>query len=259
MELLRHQNRALKNENRLFRRKLSEMGVKEIEMASLLQSEELRSNIANPLENPSDPARLISSTESTPDSQQDHNQVENQDSYDLAKVSDADATRDTKLKEASKEAIQILRGKDPKLQEWLEDAYGYVIFPSVGKLGIGLGGAFGRGEVYEKGIFVGEARLSQGSLGLQFGGQAYTEIIFFENGQKLQNFKEGVFSLSAQTSVVIAKKGAAASARYEGGIAVFTVTKGGMMIEASIGGQRFKFIPKEGNHLSPEVVKFSPE
>jgi lipid-binding SYLF domain-containing protein len=259
IELLRQKNQALKNENLLLRSKLSGVTAKEIDMASLPQPEESPSSIDGPLENPSDPARHVSSTDSTPDTQQDHDQVENLDPIDLARVSDVYTPRDTKLMETSKKAIQILKSKNSKLEEWFEDAYGYVIFPSVVKLGVGLGAALGKGEVYENEIFIGEARLTQGSLGLQLGGHSYTEIIFFENQQNLQNFKEGVFALGAQTSAVIVTKGAATNARYERGIAVFTGTKGGLMIEASVGGQRLKFIPKEVNPSSPEVVKYSPE
>ena len=154
------------------------------------------------------------------------------------------AKRDKKLKETSKEAIEILKDSDSKLEEWFDEAYGYVIFPNVGKAGFGIGGAFGKGEVYEKGKFIGEARLTQGSIGFQWGGQMYSEIIFFEKKANLENFTKSKFTLSAQASAVIAAEGAAANAKYEHGVAVFTVAKGGVMYEASVGGQKFKFIEK---------------
>lgn len=153
--------------------------------------------------------------------------------------------RDTRLKETAEEALDILKQSDSKLEDWFDDAYGYVIFPNVGKAGFGIGAAFGKGEVYEKGKFLGEARLTQGSIGFQWGGQMYSEVIFFKEKRNLENFKESRFALGAQVSAVIVAEGAAASAKYEQGVAVFTVAKGGVMYEASLGGQKFKFIPKE--------------
>jgi lipid-binding SYLF domain-containing protein len=155
----------------------------------------------------------------------------------------AEARRDLQLKNTSQEALEILKDTDPELNEWFDDCYGYVIFPTVGKGGFWVGGAFGKGEVYEKGRFIGEARLTQASIGFQIGGQAYIEVIFFEAKRNLDNFKESQFALSAQASAVAAAEGAAANAKYEHGVAVFTVAKGGLMAEASVGGQKFKFIP----------------
>lgn len=154
------------------------------------------------------------------------------------------AERDERLKETSEEALVLLKETDSKMDHWFEDAYGYAIFPNVGKAGIGIGGAYGKGEVYEQGEFIGEARLSQGSFGFQLGVQVYAEIIFFKKKENLQNFKESRFALSAQISAVAAAEGAAANAKYEHGVAVFTVAKGGLMYEASVGGQKFKYIPK---------------
>lgn len=152
--------------------------------------------------------------------------------------------RDQRLKETSEDALHILKDTDSKLNDWFGDCYGYAIFPTVGKAGFGFGGAFGKGEVYEKGKFIGEARVTQASFGFQLGGQAYIEIIFFKEKKNLSNFKESRFALSAQASAVAAAEGAAAHAKYEHGVAVFTVAKGGLMYEASVGGQKFKFIPE---------------
>ena len=155
------------------------------------------------------------------------------------------AKRDKALKENTENAMEILEDADSKLEEWFDDAYGYAIFPSVYKGGIGFGGARGKGEVYEKGKFIGEARLTQGSFGLQLGFQAYIEIIFFEKKSNLLNFKKSKFELSAQASAVAAAEGAAANAKYEHGVVIFTVAKGGLMYEASVGGQKFEFIPED--------------
>lgn len=155
------------------------------------------------------------------------------------------AKRDAKLRRTSQEAIELLTSTDPGLEHWFKEAYGYAIFPTIGKAGFWIGGAFGKGEVYEKGKFLGEARLTQGSVGFQWGGQAYVEVIFFENERNLENFKDSNFALSAQASAVAAAEGAAANAKYEHGVAVFTVAKGGIMLEASVGGQKFKYLPKD--------------
>lgn len=153
--------------------------------------------------------------------------------------------RDKRLKENTENAMEILEDADSKLDDWFDDAYGYAIFPSVYKGGMGIGGARGKGEVYEKGKFIGEARLTQASIGFQLGFQGYIEIIFFEKKANLQNFKQNNFALSAQASAVAAAEGAAANAKYEHGVVIFTVAKGGLMYKASVGGQKFEFIPKD--------------
>lgn len=163
----------------------------------------------------------------------------------LAGVPGLDARRDLRLKENTGNALEILKEADSRLEDWFEDAYGYAIFPSVYKGGMGIGGARGKGEVYEQGKFIGEARLTQASVGFQLGFQGYIEIIFFEEEANLENFKESRFALSAQASAVAAAEGAAANAKYEWGVAVFTVAKGGLMYEASVGGQKFEFIPAD--------------
>lgn len=120
-------------------------------------------------------------------------------------------------------------------------AYGYVIFPNVGKGGIGVGGAAGNGVVYDHGTLIGSAKLSQVSVGFQFGGQAYREVVFFENKEALDRFKNNKIEFSAQVSAVAASAGASANAKYVEGVMVFTMAKGGLMYEATVGGQKFKF------------------
>ena len=122
-----------------------------------------------------------------------------------------------------------------------EKAYGYVIFPNVGKGGVGVGGAAGNGAVYENNKLIGMAKLSQLSIGFQAGGQAYSEVIFFESQKAMNRFKESKFEFSAQVSAVAAKAGASGNAKYTEGVMVFTMEKGGLMYEASVGGQKFKF------------------
>lgn len=132
---------------------------------------------------------------------------------------------------------------DWQMEKWFSNAVGYVIFPNVGKGGLGVGGATGNGVLYENGAAIGMAKLTQLSIGFQAGGQAYSEIIFFENGKALKRFKDNNVELSAQVSAVAATLGASADAEYSEGVIVFTLQKGGLMYEASVGGQKFKFNP----------------
>ena len=142
------------------------------------------------------------------------------------------------------EAIAEFKEADPELKSFFNKAYGYAVFPTVGKGAIGIGGAHGGGTVFEKGKSVGSTSLSQLTIGFQLGGQAYREIIFFENKKALDDFKEGNFELGAQVSAVAITAGASADADYSGGVAVFTMAKGGLMYEASVGGQKFSYKPK---------------
>src|SRR4029079_6704569 len=125
------------------------------------------------------------------------------------------------------------------MKNLFESAYGYAIFPNVGKGAVGVGGATGNGIVYEKGAMIGKAKLTQVSVGFQFGGQAYREVIFFENKETLDRFKEDKIEFSAQASAVAATKGASTNVKYTNGVMIFTQQKGGLMYEASIGGQKF--------------------
>ena len=145
----------------------------------------------------------------------------------------------------AREAKEEFLKADWKMEKHFKNAYGYVIFPNVGKGAIGIGGAAGNGVAYEQGEEIGMAKLTQVSIGFQWGGQAYREIIFFENKEALDNFKANNIELSAQVSAVAATAGASADANYKEGVMVFTMQKGGLMYEASVGGQKFKFEPFE--------------
>lgn len=145
------------------------------------------------------------------------------------------------LKEDSKEAKKEFLKADWKMEKHFNEAYAYVIFPNVGKGGIGIGGAAGNGVAYEGGAAIGMAKLTQLSIGFQWGGQAYREIIFFQNKESMDRFKDNKIELSAQVSAVAVTAGASADAAYKEGVMVFTMQKGGLMYEASVGGQKFKF------------------
>lgn len=141
----------------------------------------------------------------------------------------------------TKEAKADFIKTDGLMSALFNKAFAYAIFPNVGKGGLGVGGAFGNGEVYQNGKRIGTAKLSQITVGLQAGGQAYREVIFFETEKDLERFKGNKLEFSAQTSAVAVKDGASGTAKYSDGVMIFTQTKGGLMYEASIGGQTFKF------------------
>ena len=147
--------------------------------------------------------------------------------------------------EEVQETIANFLDQDSGLQKFLDNAYGYAVFPKVYKGAIGVGGAYGAGQVYEKGKFIGDSTLNQLTIGLQLGGQAYSELIFFGEKDALDRFKEEKMEFSAQLSAVAATAGAAADAAYSGGVAIFTLAIGGLMYEASVGGQNFSFTPAE--------------
>ena len=147
---------------------------------------------------------------------------------------------------------------------FFDNSYGYAVFPTIGKGGIGIGGAHGKGQVYTGGVPVGDTSMTQLTIGLQLGGQAYSQIIFFEDKRAFEEFTSGNFEFGAQASAVAITAGASAGAStggssagasggkndattvgdYHKGMAVFTVAKGGLMYEASIGGQKFSYTPK---------------
>ena len=142
------------------------------------------------------------------------------------------------------EAVAAFKQKDPGMNVFFKKAYGYAVFPTIGKGGLGIGGAYGKGEVYSQGKFIGTASMKQITIGFQLGGQAFSEIIFFRDKKALDDFTVGKFKLGAQVSAVAATAGASAGSDYVEGIVVFTLAKGGLMYEASVGGQKFSFQAK---------------
>lgn len=148
--------------------------------------------------------------------------------------------------------------------ELMKTAYGYAVFPTVGKVGVGIGGAYGKGRVYQKGQYIGDTSVKQLTVGLQAGGQAYSQLILFQHPEALKEFTGGNFEFGAEASAVAITAAAGAQAstaggsmgasggrkdannvgRYRNGIAIFTIAKGGLMYEASVGGQKFTYTPK---------------
>jgi lipid-binding SYLF domain-containing protein len=158
------------------------------------------------------------------------------------------------------DTINIFK-KAGQSSRYFSTAYGYAVFPTIGKGGVGIGGAHGSGRVYAKGKYVGDTSMTQLTVGLQLGGQAYSQIIFFQDERSFREFTSGNFEFGAEASAIAITAGASAEAGTTGGsagasatknnaataggyykgMAVFTVAKGGLMYEASIGGQKFNY------------------
>ena len=144
-----------------------------------------------------------------------------------------------------KSAISLFKSDSKTVAKLFDTAYGYAVLPSVGKGAVGVGGAHGVGQVFEKGSLIGQCELSQVTLGAQLGGQTFDEVIFFETKEALSNFKSNEWAMSAGVSAVAAAESASADAKYKNGVMVFTIAESGLMFEASVGGQKFRFFPAE--------------
>jgi len=144
-------------------------------------------------------------------------------------------------------ALKNMKAGDPTLAPVLKHSAGWAIFPSVGKGGFIAGAAYGRGQVYDaSGSFVGYSDLKQGTIGAQAGAEAYDELIVFKDEAAFNKFKSGQFALSANYSAVLLKANAADAANWNDGVMVIVKPEGGAMLEASIGGQKFSFVPDAG-------------
>jgi lipid-binding SYLF domain-containing protein len=141
--------------------------------------------------------------------------------------------------------IDTFKTADSELEQLFETAYGYAVIPSVAKGAVGIGGAAGKGIVYEGGEPVGGVQMTQVSIGLQLGGREFSEVIFFENEEAFKKFTDDDFQLSADATAVALKEGATTNERYTNGVLIFTKPKGGLMFDASVGGQKFEFSPVE--------------
>ena len=126
-----------------------------------------------------------------------------------------------------------------KMKDLFANSYGFALFPGIGKGAVGVGGARGEGVLYKGGSPESRATMTQVTVGFQFGGQSYMEAVLFEDKRAYDNFVEGKLKLSAQASAVAVTAGASLDAPYNDGVAIFTLVKGGLMYEASVGGQKF--------------------
>ena len=149
------------------------------------------------------------------------------------------------LIEDSGKALDAMIEKQPKLQSFKDKSYGYAVFPKVTKGALGIGGAGGKGIVYKDHVPAGESTLSQVTIGFQAGGQQYKEVIFFENEEAYKKFTNKKVKFDGQASAVAITEGGSVDVAFKDGLAVFTQTSGGLMFEASVGGQHFSYKAKE--------------
>lgn len=148
------------------------------------------------------------------------------------------------LEEQASATLDTMKARDPRLSELLDTAEGYVILPEIGKGGALVGGAYGRGVLYEHGRPVGYVELSQASFGAQLGGQTFSELIVFRDRDALIRVKSDNFDLGGSMSAVALTSGAAAAAQFEGGVAVFVLPRGGLMVDISVSGQKINYRPR---------------
>ncbi|MBP1839449.1 YSC84-related protein [Formosa algae] len=153
----------------------------------------------------------------------------------------AQSKKDKKVIKEADAAVKTLLEVNPGLKDFFDKSAGCVIFPNVGKGGFIIGGASGNGVLYQYGHKKGMAVLKEVSVGLQAGGQALIEVIFFEQLEDVEKFKEEKFEFDAGISAVALKSGESLDAKYKDGVAVFTHSKAGLMAEASVGGQKFSY------------------
>ena len=152
--------------------------------------------------------------------------------------------------------------EDAGASDMFNSAYGYALFPTIGKAGFVIGGAYGKGHVYEQGEYIGDTAMTQATIGFQVGGSGFSQVVFFEDKRSLTEFTNGNFEFGAEASAVALTAAAGASANtsgssatasggknnastgsggYNKGMATFTITKGGLMYEATLGGQKFSY------------------
>ena len=168
------------------------------------------------------------------------------------------------LHEDVQTTINAFIRRDSTIERRFDDAHGYAVFPNIGKGGFLVGGSYGRGEVYEQGELIGYTSVTQGTIGLQAGGQSFSQVIFFQDKRSLDRFLQGQATFVANASAVAATAGAGASTKYRGGVMIFVLTRGGLMGELALGGQNFSFSPLRNGvpavyGTTPGIDRPSPE
>lgn len=153
----------------------------------------------------------------------------------------------------ARNTIGEFKQNDPSIERFFSSAAGYAVYPAIGKGGLVVGGAFGRGALFEGNTFTSYCDVTQGTVGLQIGGQSYSQIIFFQTQESLNEFKNGAMTFSAQATAVAAKYGAAATMAYSDGVAVYVGDQAGLMAEASVGGQKFSVIRADNTAFAGDV------
>jgi len=153
------------------------------------------------------------------------------------------AGADAELEVQVQATLEKFKSLDAGLSDLMENSAGYAVFPEIEKGAILVGAAHGNGVVYEGGSVVGTATVSQGTVGLQLGAQVYSQLMFFETQEALDQFKANKWAWHGEASAVAAKSGAAATTKFENGVAIFISDQKGAMASLSVGGQKFEFTP----------------
>ncbi len=151
--------------------------------------------------------------------------------------------KDKELEKETAKAIKRFVADNPDLKKYFDEAYGFVVLPIITKGGLGIGGAAGKGLVFENKVVIGMSKMTQATIGAQVGGQQYMEVIYFKDKRALDNFTGGKLKFSGQASAIALEAGTTVDMKYQDGVAIFTKGKGGLMAEASVGGQKFKYHP----------------
>lgn len=165
--------------------------------------------------------------------------------FSASYVHAAAAAVDPELKSQVNQTLAQFEQADPSMTQLLNQSAGYAVFPNVGKGGLIVGGAHGKGLVFQQGKIIGEASMTQATIGAQAGGQTFSELVVFQDSNALREFKSGNFKMRAEAGAVAATEGAAKVAKFDQGIAVFTMGQKGLMVQAAVGGQKFHFRPLE--------------
>jgi lipid-binding SYLF domain-containing protein len=153
-----------------------------------------------------------------------------------------EARRET-LQNYADSTLAQFKAQDPTVDPFLSHAKGYAVFPMIGKGAAVVGGAYGKGVLYQDGHMIGYCDMTQASVGPQVGGQTYSELIAFESTAALDRFKNNNLDFTANASAIVAETGAAAQAKYDHGVVVFIRAETGLMAEASLAGQKFTYKP----------------
>jgi len=145
------------------------------------------------------------------------------------------------MHDEARAALERMQAQDSTVKYLVDNSYGYVVFPEIGEGAVGIGGASGKGIVYQSGHRVGEVNLTQASLGIQIGGQTFAELIVFQNQKALNRLMNDGYEFGADASATFVKEGAAGSGDFVHGVRIFILPKGGLMAGLSLNGQKFHF------------------
>ncbi|MFS4447343.1 YSC84-related protein [Maribacter sp. 2307UL18-2] len=159
----------------------------------------------------------------------------------MVTLSSAQTKTERKLTKEAVKAKQVLLAENPELGTLFENSVGYVIFPNVGKAGLIFGGAAGKGVLVEHKMLTGTVDMKKINIGMQAGIQEMAQVLFFQTAETLSDFKEGNFEFGAQASLIALNSGIATNTAYQDGVSVFVMPKSGLMMDASIGGQKFNY------------------